>query len=69
MVTINGARIGIADDWDGTGGGKEYVFPAPGIYVVRLDAEGYQTAWVRIIVRPEAKKKVVDVDTDLEEVE
>lgn len=70
MVTVDGVRIGIADDWDGVGRhGKKYVFPGPGSYVVRLDADGYRTAWIRVVVGPEADDDVVDVDTELEEID
>ncbi len=69
LVTIEGVRIGIADDWDGMGGGREFVFQHPGSYLVRLDAAGFRTAWIRIVVRPEADDKVIDVDTELEELE
>ncbi|KAB2954066.1 MAG: hypothetical protein F9K18_14050 [Thermoanaerobaculia bacterium] len=69
LVTVDGSPIGIADDWDDMGGGKQYVFPGPGEYVVQLSLAGYRTAWVKIIVGPGAKKDVVDVDTDLDEIE
>jgi hypothetical protein len=69
QVTVAGQLIGIADDWDGMGGGKKYVFPGPGAYLVKLSLPGYQTAWVKVVVAPTAKQEVVDVDTDLEEVE
>ena len=64
---VNGKLIGTADDWDNMGGGKQYVFPGPGEYLVELSLAGYKTAWIRIVVKPDAKKKVADVDTSLEE--
>ena len=67
IVTIEGRPIGKADDWDNMGGGKQYVFPGPGEYLVELTMPGYKTAWIKIVVRPDAKKKVADVDTSLEE--
>ncbi len=66
-VTIDGKLIGIADDWDGMGGGQTYMFPGPGTYWVMLALPGYQTTWVKIEVRPDAKERIVDVDTDLPE--
>ncbi len=30
--------IGIADDWDGMGGGKKYVISGSGPHLVKLDA-------------------------------
>ncbi len=68
-VTVAGRYLGIADDWDGMGGGKIYVFPAPGEYLVHLELEGFHDAWIKIIVSPEAKRTVISVDTDLEEID
>jgi hypothetical protein len=64
-VTINGKLIGIADDWDGMGGGKTYEFPGPGSYLVKLSAKGYATTWIRIEVKPDAADEIADVDTEL----
>jgi serine/threonine-protein kinase len=69
VVTVDGQRIGIADDWDGIGGGQKYKFPGPGSYLIELSLEGYKTAYVRVLVTPDAKRANVNVDTDLEEVE
>ena len=66
-VAIDGKVLGVADDWDGQGGGKEYVFPHPGTYLVRLTRRGYYTANVQVLVRPDAADDVADVDTELEE--
>ena len=68
-VTVAGRYLGIADDWDGMGGGKIYVFPSPGEYLVHLELEGYYDAWIKIIVSPDAKRNVISVDTDLEEID
>jgi len=68
LVTVAGKLLGKADDWDGMGGGKIYVFPAPGEYLVHLELEGYYDAWIKIIVTPTAKRNVVDVDTELVEI-
>jgi hypothetical protein len=69
LVTIDGRPIGKADDWDDMGGGKQWVFTSPGEHLVELSLAGYRTAWIRIVVRPDAKRDVVDIDTDLEEIE
>ncbi len=69
IVVVNGVAIGPADDWDGSGGGQLYVFAGPGEYVVRLELTGYRTEWLRIVVTPQADDEVVEVDTDLEEIE
>jgi len=67
LITINGTVLGIADDWDDTGGGQIYYFPAPGRYLVKLSHPEYATAWIRISVSQYAEDDVVEVDTELEE--
>ena len=51
------------------GRGRKWVFKHPGSYLVRLGAEGYHSAWIRVVVKPDAEEKVVEVDTELEEIE
>ena len=66
MVTINGIKIGKADDWDGFGvGSRTYTFPREGDYYAELNAEGYQTTWVKISISPAAKELTVKVRTKL----
>jgi len=67
LITVNGATIGTADEWDDAGGGQKYVFGRPGTYYVKMSLEKYRTAWVKIVVRPEAKEDFAEVDLDLEE--
>lgn len=67
LVEIDGQVIGTADDWDGKGGGKVYVFPGPGTYYAKLSLKGYRTAWVAIVISPSAKDKNADVDWEMEE--
>jgi tRNA A-37 threonylcarbamoyl transferase component Bud32 len=65
-VIINGRLIGIADDWDGAffgKMGKTYMFPGPGIYYAKFTYPERRTTWVKIIVTPEARKRIADVDT------
>jgi hypothetical protein len=69
LVSVNGRLIGIADDWDGRGGGKKYVFNGSGPQLIKLELKGYRTAWVKITVTPDAAEDTVDVDTELEELE
>jgi hypothetical protein len=64
-VAIDGRVIGIADEWDGAGGGSVWVFPGSGEYYARFSLEGYETAWVKIMVMPGARRDVADIDTDL----
>lgn len=67
VVSIDGQRLGIADDWDGTGGGKTYRFAGPGTYDVVLTLDGYRTARVQIVVSADAEDDIADVDTELDE--
>ena len=69
LVTIDGRLLGEADDWDGAGGGETYFFAGPGEYLVQLSLKGFRTVWVKVVVTPTAKRDVVDVDTELEEIE
>ena len=69
QITVNGKVIGIADDWDGAGFGKmgkSYMFPGAGVYYVKLSHPERQTAWVKIVVSPEAKRRLADVGTRLQ---
>ncbi len=69
LITVDGQLIGEADDWDGAGGGKAYIFSGPGEHLVKLSLDGFRTVWVKVVVTPSAKKEIVAVDTELEEVE
>jgi serine/threonine protein kinase len=69
LVTIDGRLLGKADDWDGAGGGDTYFFPGPGDYLVQLSLEGFRTVWVKVVVTPSARRDVVDIDTELEEID
>ncbi len=69
LVTIDGQLLGPADNWDGAGGGETHFFPGPGDYLVKLSLQGFRTVWVKVVVAPSAKRDVVDVDTELEEID
>lgn len=69
LVTVDGQLLGEADDWDGAGGGKTYIFTAPGDHLVKLALPGFRTVWVKVVVTPAAKRDIVEVDTELEEIE
>lgn len=66
-VYIEGKKIGIADDWDDMGGGKVFKFSQPGSYYVRLVLKGYKTAWLKVVVKPDAKEEVANIDTELQD--
>ncbi len=68
QVIINGKLIGIADDWDGAMfgmSGKTYMFSGAGVYYAKFQCPDRKTTWVKIIVSPEAKKRIADIDTRL----
>jgi serine/threonine-protein kinase len=65
IVTINGVRIGKADDWDGFAGGRQYAFTASGNYYAEFSLPGHRTTWVRIVVNPDARDAVARVRTKL----
>lgn len=67
LVTVNGREIGSADDWDGAGGGRTYLFEQRGRHLVKLTYPGYRTTWIQITVTDFADEDIVDVDTELEE--
>jgi hypothetical protein len=69
LVEIDGKLIGIADEWDGKGGGKVYIFPGPGTYYAKLSLKGHRTAWVAIVITPTAPEENADVDWELEEID
>jgi len=72
QVIVNGRLIGIADDWDGAmfgKMGKTYMFPGPGVYYVKLTHPERKTAWVKIIVSANAKRRIADIDTRLQKLE
>ncbi len=68
IVSIDGQRIGIADDWDGAGGGKAWR-ASPGTYVACLSGPALRTACVELRLDPGAKAKFCEVETELEEVD
>jgi serine/threonine-protein kinase len=68
LITINGVAIGRAEDWGGGtfgGGGRPYPFRDPGTYYVEFKADGYQTTWIKIVIRPDAKDLTVRIRTKL----
>jgi len=65
LVAVDGVTIGIADDWDGKRGGKQYIFKKPGEHIARFSLKGYKTAWVKIIVDSDASDRIISVDTRL----
>ena len=65
-LTIDGRAVGIADDWDNRGGGREFVFDTPGPHSVRMELPGYRTVRLRIDVSPSADKDSISIDDELD---
>jgi serine/threonine protein kinase len=63
-IYIDGRFVGIADDWDGRGGGQELEF-TNGTHRVRLELPGYQTIQIDMFVSPSADDDTVKLDDEL----
>ena len=71
-VSIDGKLIGIVGDFGhgfvGRLGGKVYSFAGPGEYLVQFSLDGYRPVTVKVLVRPEAAKRLADIDLELKPV-
>lgn len=67
LVAVDGEVLGIADDWDGTAGGRVWRPPRPGTYSAQASLEGYRTTWVKLVLDPRADEEICEVDVDLPE--
>jgi hypothetical protein len=64
-IWVDGRYVGIADDWDGWGGGV--VFPlAAGLHRVRLELPGFRTLGLAILATPDASAETVKIEDRLE---
>jgi hypothetical protein len=61
---VDGKFVGIADDWDGRGGGKELEF-SNGTHRVRIELPGYQTMNIDIVATSSAEDETVKIDDEL----
>jgi predicted Ser/Thr protein kinase len=64
---LDGKFVGIADDWDGRGGGKNLEF-ASGTHRVRIELPGYQALNIDMVVTPGAEDETVKIDDELRRV-
>ncbi len=62
---VDGRYIGIADDWDNRGGGRELELEKSGTHYVRMELPGYRTMHFQIDVAPEGDDSV-SIDEELE---
>ncbi|HMA29498.1 MAG TPA: hypothetical protein VKS23_06515, partial [Thermoanaerobaculia bacterium] len=65
-VYLDGHYIGIADDWDDSGGGSLLVFPLEGTHRLRLCAPERRDLNVDLVVRATATDDKVTIDHSLE---
>ena len=63
---LDGRYIGIADDWDNRGGGRELEFSKPGTHYVRMELPGYRAMILEIDVSPDADKDSPSIDEELD---
>ena len=63
---LDGRYIGIADDWDNRGGGRELEFPKPGTHYVRMELPGYRSLVIEIDVAGESSKDSPSIDEEMD---
>ncbi len=63
---LDGRYIGIADDWDNRGGGRELEFPRPGTHYVRMELPGYRPLVVEIDVADDADRDSPSIDQEMD---
>ena len=62
---VDGRYIGIADDWDGRGGGRPLQLEKEGAHLVRMELPGYRPMTLQIDVHPDADDSV-SIDEELD---
>ncbi len=62
---VDGRYIGIADDWDNRGGGRELELPR-GVHFVKMELPGYRPLVLEIQVTPESGKDSPSIDEELD---
>ena len=64
-IWMDGRFVGIADDWDGRGGGAEFAFDRPGPHSLHAELPGYQPFDAEIDVAATADSDTIDVEGQL----
>jgi serine/threonine-protein kinase len=64
-LSVDGRYIGIADDWDNRGGGRELEL-AKGIHSVKMELPGYRPLILEIQVTAESGKDSPSIDQEME---
>lgn len=65
-IYVNGAYVGIADDWDGRGGGLDYPFTSRGGNAVRIELPGYRPLALEVVVTAAAGEEVLEITDELD---
>jgi len=65
-IFVDGRYIGLADDWDGRGGGREYEFSRRGGHLVHIGLPGYRDLDLELVVTSAVEEEVLELDTALE---
>jgi predicted Ser/Thr protein kinase len=64
---VDGKYVGIVDDWDNHGGGKDLEF-TNGPHRVRMELPGYRTLEIDLNVTPSAEEEVVTIEDELKRI-
>ena len=65
-IYVNDAYVGIADDWDGRGGGLDFAFSRRGGHFVHVELPGYRSMDLEIVVTSGAEEDVLEIEAELE---
>jgi serine/threonine-protein kinase len=65
-IWVNGRYVGVADDWDGWGGGTEFPFGRAGVHRVRLELPGYRTVELAVLRTEDAPRDSVKIEDRME---
>lgn len=67
-ITVDGKYVGIADDWDGHGGGTDFPLWGKGAHRIHAELPGYEALDIEVDVTAGAEGDIVEVDERLERV-
>ncbi len=65
-LSVDGRYVGIADDWDNRGGGRELELETIGPHYVRMELPGYRTLNLQIDLTPDSGRDSISVDEEMD---
>jgi predicted Ser/Thr protein kinase len=65
-IFVDGELVGIADDWDGWGGGRDFPFSDDGSHRVRVELPGYRSLTLVVRVDPGTSSDTIRIAERLE---